>query len=93
MLSFSLYIFNSPFTNLCEKGGVDITYIEWNIQTIKNIFLFSNDTAFLNRLLLTWNHYISKSIFKLNSRLSMGPSSIDSVSINHTYDESTYFIL
>lgn len=77
----------------CEKEGVDITYIEWNIQTIKNIFLFSNDTAFLNRLLLTWNHYISKSIFKLNSRLSMGPSSIDSVNINHTYDESTYFIL
>lgn len=80
----------------CEKENVDICYIEWNAQTIKNIFFYNTDCAFLNKLLLLWNYSLSTTIEKLNHQLSKHVVSkrvVDNNNNNRSLDEETYLLI
>lgn len=78
----------------CEKDNVDICYIEWNAQTIKNIFYYNTDSSFLNKLLLLWNYSLSTTIEQLNLQLSKYMLTKKVVDNNNgAIDEETYLLI
>ncbi len=53
----------------CEISNTEICYYEWDIEVIKNVFMFSTDYSLLNNILLVWSKSISENIVKLYKRV------------------------
>jgi hypothetical protein len=53
----------------CEILNTEICYYEWDIEVIKNVFMFSTDYSLLNNILLVWSKSISENIVKLYKRV------------------------
>ena len=53
----------------CDISNNEICYYEWDIEVIKNVFMFSTDYSLLNKILLVWSKSISENIVKLYRRV------------------------
>ena len=53
----------------CDISNNEICYYEWDIEVIKNVFMFSTDYSLLNNILLVWSKSISENIVKLYRRV------------------------
>ena len=53
----------------CDISNTEICYYEWDINVIKNIFMFSTDYTLLNNILIVWSESISNNIVKLYEKV------------------------
>jgi hypothetical protein len=54
---------------LVEKD-ISISYYEWDLVSIKNLFQFSSEFKFLNKLLLMWMKYLTFSVGRLDDHVA-----------------------
>jgi hypothetical protein len=52
------------------ENDINITYYEWDLVSITNLFEYSNDYKFINKLLLIWTKYLTHSIKRLDDHVA-----------------------
>lgn len=48
----------------------EITYYEWDFVSLTNLFKYSNDNRFINKLLLVWIKYLTHSVVRLDDHIA-----------------------
>ncbi len=52
------------------KNQSEVTYYEWDLVSMHNLFKYSSDNRFINKISLLWIKYLTYSIVKLQDRVS-----------------------
>ena len=53
-----------------EQDNVEVIYYEWDVVSLSNLFNYSHDYKFINKLLLIWLKYLAFSIWRLDDHVS-----------------------
>jgi hypothetical protein len=64
-----------------EKKNLEMIYFEWDFVSLTNLFKYSNDYLFINKLLLIWTKYICHLIYKLDDQITNAMKAIN-ININ-----------
>lgn len=52
------------------KENMDVTYYEWDFVSLTNLFKYSNDNRFINKVLLVWIKYLTYSVVRLDDHVA-----------------------
>lgn len=52
------------------ENDINITYYQWDLVSITNLFEYSNDYKFINKLLLLWTKYLTYSVKRLDDHVA-----------------------
>lgn len=69
-----------------------VVYYEWDFTSLTNLFKYSNDYLFINKLLIMWLKYLSHSVFRLDDHVANALKVITDEESTNTLPYSKRFI-